>query len=51
MKMIPQELVNQLFNTNASLAQIRHETMPMNQKVNLKPLYTYLRMHIQKNKK
>ena len=50
MKMIPREAVNQLFNTNNQSSQIRHTTMPMNQKVNLHPLYTYLIMHVQQNK-
>ena len=32
------------------IPKIRHTTMPMNQKVILKPLYTYLSMHVQQNK-
>ena len=51
MKMIPRQLVNQLFNTNNQiLARIRHTTMLMKKKVNLQPLYTYLRMYVQQNK-
>ena len=47
--MIPRELVSCSILTT-SLARIRHTTMPMNQKVNLQPLYTYLIMHVQQNK-
>ena len=50
MKIIPQELVNSRLIITTSLAHIRHTTMPMNQKMNLHPLYTYLIMHVQQNK-